>query len=87
MADARVYASRVIPGDESSPESKTQDLLDAMLPHDRKMDGMARRQAPILQNNLLGAFDGCSIYRQHLIDYAQQRVERRLDGVPTVNRT
>ncbi len=57
-----------------------------MLFHDGKMDRVAGRQAPILQNNLLGAFDRRAIDRQDLIDHGQQRIESWLDCVPAINR-
>lgn len=57
-----------------------------MLFHDGQMESVTRRQAPMAEDNLLGALRGGLINVQHLIDDAQQGIEGRLDGVPAVDR-
>ena len=56
-----------------------------MLFHDGEMDSVTRRQPSMSQDNLLGTLGGGSRNVKHLIDDAEQSVERRLDGVPAVN--
>jgi len=53
--------------------------------HDREMYGITRRQLPIPQDNLFRALCDRPINRQHLIHYAKQSVERRLDCVAAVD--
>jgi hypothetical protein len=56
-----------------------------MLFHDGNMDCIAGRQASILQNNLFCALHRLAIYRENLIDNAQQRIESRLDCIPAID--
>ncbi len=50
------------------------------------MHGITRRQAPISQNNLLGAWDDRLSNRQDLIDHAKQSIECRLNRVAPIDR-
>jgi hypothetical protein len=56
-----------------------------MLFHDGEMDGITRRQPSMSQDNLLGPFGGRPREVKHLIDDAEESVERRLDGVAAVD--
>ena len=55
-----------------------------MLFHDGEMESITHRQPPMSQDNLLGTLGGGPRNVKHLIDDAEQSVERRLDGVPAV---
>jgi hypothetical protein len=56
-----------------------------MLFHDGEMDSITRRQPSISQDNLFGTLRGGPGDVKHLIDDAEQSVERRLDGIPAVD--
>ncbi len=56
-----------------------------MLFHDGEMESMTRRQPSMSQDNLLGTLGGGPRNVKHLIDDAEQSVERRLDGVPAID--
>ena len=56
-----------------------------MLFHDGEMDSIARRKPSMSQDNLFGTLGGGPRNVKHLIDDAEQSVERRLDGVPAVD--
>ena len=56
-----------------------------MLFHDRQVDGLARRQPAMPEDNLFGPLGRGARNVKHLIDDPEQSVERRLDGVPAVN--
>src|SRR5580704_8505178 len=65
---------------------ETQDLLDAVLLHDRQMHGVASGEFLILQHDLLGPLDRSGIDRQHLIRDTQQCIKRRLNGAAAMDR-
>ena len=50
------------------------------------MDRVSSRQTSILQNNLFCTLDRSAIYRENLIDDAQQRIEGWLDCIPAIDR-
>ncbi len=56
-----------------------------MLFHDGEMDRITRRQPSMSQDNLLGTLGGGPRNVKHLINDAEQGVERWLDGVPAVD--
>lgn len=56
-----------------------------MLAHDREMDRIARGNMPMPHDNLLCAFDGHKINRQHLIANPEDGVKCRLDGIAAVD--
>ena len=56
-----------------------------MLFRDGQMYGIAGRELPMSQDNLLGPLCRSAINRQHLVDDAEQGVECRLDGVSPIN--
>jgi hypothetical protein len=60
-------------------------LIDSVLFHDGKMDGVTRRQPSISQDDLFGTLGGGLRNVKHLIDNLEQSVECRLDGVPAVD--
>ena len=60
--------------------------MHALAFHDRHMEGIARRQPPIPENDRLGAIDGGEIDREHLVDNTEEGIERRLDGIAAIDR-
>lgn len=71
--------------DGIEPAIEAQDGIDAVLAHDRDVDGVTRREGPPAQELVPGMRDRVEIDRQHLIDDRQERIERRLDGVGSSN--
>lgn len=59
--------------------------MDSMLFHDSEMESITRRQPSMSQDNLLGALGGGPRDVKHLIDDAEESIERWLDGVPAVD--
>lgn len=56
-----------------------------MLFHDRQMHSVTRRHLSMAHENLLCALYYSQINGQHLVGNPEQSVERRLDGVPTID--
>ncbi len=56
-----------------------------MLLHDGQMERIARRQASMSEDNLLGALSGRPRDVEHLINDAEQGVKGGLDSVSAVN--
>ncbi len=57
-----------------------------MLLHDRKVQGIARRESPVTKDDLLGTLEDGVVDGQYLIDYAKQGIKCRLNGIAAVNR-
>jgi hypothetical protein len=68
------------------PRIKAQDSLDSVVFHDGQMHRITRRYLSMPHHNFLGALCCGQINGQRLIGNTEQSVERRLDGVPTIDR-
>lgn len=75
--------------DDSGKTIKTrieaEDLLDPVLPHHGQVQGIARGQLAITQNNLLGFFHRSMVNRQNLVYEREQNVKSRLNGLPAID--
>ena len=49
------------------------------------VERITRRQTSAAQDDLLGTFCSHLIYRQDLIDDAEQRIKRRLNGIAAID--
>src|SRR6267143_45959 len=67
------------------PRIKAQDSLDSMVFHDGQMHSITRRHFLMPHDNFLCALGCGQINGQHLVGNTEQGVERRLDGVPTID--
>ena len=64
---------------------ETHDPFHPGALHDSKVNGVARRELRMPQNDLLGSLDIGDGNRKHLIDDTEDRVEGGLDRVPALN--
>ena len=73
------------PGESIESHIKGQDSVDAVLLHHRQMHGLARGEALVAKDDLLGALDSSSVNWKDFIHYIQKRVEGRLDVVAPID--
>ena len=60
--------------------------MHALAFHDCDVKGIAGRQPAIPEDDRLGAIDSAEIDREHVVDNTEEGIERRLDGIATVDR-
>jgi hypothetical protein len=64
---------------------KAHDPAHAVLLHDRQVNCVAGREVPMAQDDDPRSLDGGAVDGEDFIDEAEERIERRLDGVAAID--
>src|SRR5439155_15535317 len=72
--------------DTIEPGVKAQNSRDAMLPHRRDVNRIARGKIRVTENQRFCTLGRGSVDRKDLVDHPEQRVERVLNGVTPTDR-